>query len=129
MSREHRFLTGREAGGIKPVFGLTACSALFSIIPRRTHNPSRSILIRAATVGYATAPDFEVHHPEGLSFDERIAWTMLSDPVFREAYEKEGIRVDWKAVRRAAGVRDEQHAESELDARHRRKRRLVRSKL
>ncbi|KAJ7264282.1 NUDIX hydrolase domain-like protein [Mycena rebaudengoi] len=112
MSREHRFLTGREAGGIKPVFGLTA-----------------SILIRAATVGYATAPDFEVHHPEGLSSDERIAWTMLSDPVFREAYEKEGIRVDWKAVRRAAGVRDEQHAESELDARHRRKRRLVRSKL
>ena len=23
--RAHRFLTGREAGGIKPVFGLTAC--------------------------------------------------------------------------------------------------------
>jgi coenzyme A diphosphatase NUDT7 len=24
--RSHRFLTGREAGGIKPVFGLTACA-------------------------------------------------------------------------------------------------------
>ncbi len=23
--RMHRFLTGREAGGIKPIFGLTAC--------------------------------------------------------------------------------------------------------
>lgn len=26
--RMHRFLTGREAGGIKPVYGLTACVAL-----------------------------------------------------------------------------------------------------
>ena len=28
--RSHRFLTGREAGGIKPVFGLTAYSLMFS---------------------------------------------------------------------------------------------------
>ncbi|KAF8887246.1 hypothetical protein CPB84DRAFT_1816637 [Gymnopilus junonius] len=34
--RMHRFLTGREAGGIKPVFGLTS-----------------AMLIRTATIGYA----------------------------------------------------------------------------
>lgn len=27
--RMHRFLTGREAGGIKPVFGLTACVQVY----------------------------------------------------------------------------------------------------
>ncbi|KAJ7264192.1 NUDIX hydrolase domain-like protein [Mycena rebaudengoi] len=88
-ARYHRFLTGREAGGIKPVFGLTA-----------------SILIRVATVGYATAPDFEVDHPEGQTAEERVAWTLLSNPAFKEAYEMEGIRIDWNAVRKVAGVRE-----------------------
>ncbi|VDB90106.1 unnamed protein product [Peniophora sp. CBMAI 1063] len=44
--RMHRFLTGREAGGIKPVFGLTA-----------------AILIRTAMIGYARKPAFTLHAP------------------------------------------------------------------
>ncbi|THU78981.1 hypothetical protein K435DRAFT_832182 [Dendrothele bispora CBS 962.96] len=40
------FLTGREAGGIKPVYGLTA-----------------AILIHVAQVGYKREPDFEVEPP------------------------------------------------------------------
>jgi peroxisomal coenzyme A diphosphatase NUDT7 len=30
--RMHRFLTGREAGGIKPIYGLTACVFLPSLL-------------------------------------------------------------------------------------------------
>ncbi|KAJ7109089.1 NUDIX hydrolase domain-like protein [Mycena crocata] len=87
MSRAHRFLTGREAGGIKPVFGLTA-----------------SILIHAASVAHAREPDFEVLHPDGQTREERIAWAIVSNPVFRDAYEAEKIKVDWPAVHRLAGV-------------------------
>ncbi|KAJ6621003.1 NUDIX hydrolase domain-like protein [Mycena sp. CBHHK59/15] len=97
-SRGHRFLTGREAGGIKPVFGLTA-----------------GILIHAASIAYARAPDFEVYAPPPALHQtsaERIAWAMVSkEAVWREAYEKEGLRVDWKAVRRVAGVRARGHAD------------------
>ncbi|KAF8886963.1 NUDIX hydrolase domain-like protein [Infundibulicybe gibba] len=71
-SRVHRFLTGREAGGIKPVFGLTA-----------------GILIHAATVGYRQAPDFEVQPPGAPSLEQKIAWAMLQKPVLKEACEAE----------------------------------------
>ncbi|KAJ7051745.1 NUDIX hydrolase domain-like protein [Mycena amicta] len=93
IARMHRFLTGREAGGIKPVFGLTA-----------------AILIHAASVAHAQQPDFEVMHPNGMDGAARIAWAVLTNPVFREAYEKEGTakrkrkKVDWAVVRRVAGV-------------------------
>jgi len=73
-SRVHKFLTGREAGGIKPVFGLTA-----------------AILIRVATVGYAREPDFEVLSPNELSLEERIAWALLNRKVFKDACENEGV--------------------------------------
>ncbi|KAJ3710317.1 NUDIX hydrolase domain-like protein, partial [Lentinula raphanica] len=61
--RMHQFLTGREAGGIKPVYGLTA-----------------AILIHTARVGYSpsppslASPDFEVSPPDGASTSMRIAW-------------------------------------------------------
>ncbi|KAJ7314216.1 NUDIX hydrolase domain-like protein [Mycena albidolilacea] len=88
-TRAHRFLTGREAGGIKPVFGLTA-----------------AILIKAASVAHAPRlPDFEVMPPGAPSVEARIAWAVYSNPAFREAYERERLRVDWKAVARAAGVK------------------------
>lgn len=74
ISRVHKFLTGREAGGIKPVFGLTA-----------------AILIRVATIGYAREPDFEVHSPNEPSLEERIAWALLNRKVFKDACEKEGV--------------------------------------
>ncbi|KAF9449059.1 hypothetical protein P691DRAFT_728642 [Macrolepiota fuliginosa MF-IS2] len=72
--RVHQFLTGREAGGIKPIFGLTA-----------------GMMIRVATIGYGRQPDFEVITPGAPSLDERIAWALLSRPVFRHACEKEGV--------------------------------------
>ncbi|KAJ7638159.1 NUDIX hydrolase domain-like protein [Mycena rosella] len=88
VSRAHRFLTGREAGGIKPVFGLTA-----------------AILIKAASIAHARLPDFEVAHPEGQTSEARIAWAVYSNPAFRKAYEAEGIRVNWGTVARLAGVK------------------------
>ncbi|KAF9463715.1 NUDIX hydrolase domain-like protein [Collybia nuda] len=83
--RAHQFLTGREAGGIKPVFGLTA-----------------SILIRVSTIGYGREPDFEVHPPGSPSRDERFAWAMVSRPALREACDKEGLRADWEVLTRLA---------------------------
>ncbi|KAJ7193653.1 hypothetical protein GGX14DRAFT_701098 [Mycena pura] len=81
-ARAHRFLTGREAGGIKPV----------------------AILIHAASIAHARAPDFEVAPPDALSGAARIAWALITNPVFKEAYDAEGIDVDWAAVRRVAGI-------------------------
>ncbi|TCD68643.1 hypothetical protein EIP91_010298 [Steccherinum ochraceum] len=72
--RMHRFLTGREAGGTKPIFGLTA-----------------AILIRAATIGYALAPDYELTAPGQPSHLERIEYALKHHPIFREASVKEGL--------------------------------------
>ncbi|KAK0242863.1 NUDIX hydrolase domain-like protein [Armillaria nabsnona] len=83
--RVHQFLTGREAGGTKPVFGLTA-----------------AILIRVAMLGYRKEPDFEVEPPGAPTNEERIAWVMYSNPAFREACEVEGVEVEWESVRRIA---------------------------
>ncbi|KAI5116234.1 hypothetical protein M0805_003296 [Coniferiporia weirii] len=70
--RMHRFLTGREAGGIKPVYGLTA-----------------SMLIRVACIGYARAPDFEIAAPGQPSMSERIDYALRHDPKFVEAAAEE----------------------------------------
>ncbi|EIN11101.1 hypothetical protein PUNSTDRAFT_101119 [Punctularia strigosozonata HHB-11173 SS5] len=59
--RMHRFLTGREAGGTKPIFGLTA-----------------SILILVASVGYAQEPLFDVSAPGQPTMDDRIAYALRS---------------------------------------------------
>ncbi|KAJ3719169.1 NUDIX hydrolase domain-like protein [Lentinula raphanica] len=101
--RMHQFLTGREAGGIKPVYGLTA-----------------AILIHTARVGYSPSPpslatpDFEVSPPDGASTSMRIAWAFYRPGTpdrpnfFREALENEGLagKVDWERVRKVAGVED-----------------------
>ncbi|PPQ92758.1 hypothetical protein CVT25_003867, partial [Psilocybe cyanescens] len=96
--RVHQFLTGREAGGIKPVFGLTA-----------------AMLIRTATIGYARQPDFEVHAPHAPTSEERIAWALLNRKVFREACEQHGI--DLRPAKRITEARERR------DARRRRKER------
>ncbi|KAJ3783330.1 NUDIX hydrolase domain-like protein [Lentinula aff. detonsa] len=102
--RMHQFLTGREAGGIKPVFGLTA-----------------AILIHTARAGYSpsppalASPDFEVSAPDGASTSMRIAWAFYRPPtshrpnLLREALENEGLagKVNWERVRKVAGVPDE----------------------
>lgn len=91
----HQFLTGREAGGIKPIFGLTAYVLTPAQTRSRTNangfNICRGMMIRVATIGYGREPEFEVMTSETPSLDERIAWALLSRSVFRRACEKEGV--------------------------------------
>ncbi|KAJ7614862.1 NUDIX hydrolase domain-like protein [Roridomyces roridus] len=88
-ARVHRFLTGREAGGIKPIFGMTS-----------------AVLIEAACIAHAPrVPDYEVYPPGVDPRDKRIAIEVFGNPIFRKAYEEEGVSVDWAVVRRVAGVR------------------------
>ncbi|KAH9931777.1 NUDIX hydrolase domain-like protein [Amylocystis lapponica] len=75
--RLHRFLTGREAGGTKPIFGLTA-----------------AMLIRVATVGYGREPDFELYAPGQPTLEQRLAHALKHHPVFRKAARREGIDPD-----------------------------------
>ncbi|KAF9545470.1 hypothetical protein CPC08DRAFT_716179 [Agrocybe pediades] len=79
LFRVHQFLTGREAGGIKPVFGLTA-----------------SILIHTSTIAHARLPSFELHPPSPPNpptppMQVRIAWALLNKPSFTEACTKESV--------------------------------------
>ncbi|KAH8829951.1 NUDIX hydrolase domain-like protein [Flagelloscypha sp. PMI_526] len=91
--RLHSFLTGREAGGIKPIFGLTA-----------------SILIETARLAYPhiTIP-YEVHPPSAPNKLQRIAWAMWKrrDEWERECHE-EGLKVNWNEVGKLAGVDGEE---------------------
>ncbi|KAI0065964.1 hypothetical protein BV25DRAFT_1880011 [Artomyces pyxidatus] len=74
LVRMHRFLTGREAGGIKPIFGLTA-----------------AIMIRTASVAYERTPDFTVHAPGEPPMGMRVAWTLRRPGErLREALANEG---------------------------------------
>ncbi|KAI0796437.1 NUDIX hydrolase domain-like protein [Irpex lacteus] len=75
--RMHRFLTGREAGGTKPIYGLTA-----------------AILIWVAMIGYGRRPDFELFAPGQWSHEQRLAYAMKHNPILREAQKKEGINPD-----------------------------------
>ncbi|KAI0076967.1 hypothetical protein K474DRAFT_1181426 [Panus rudis PR-1116 ss-1] len=80
--RMHRFLTGREAGGTKPVFGLTA-----------------SILIRVASIGYGRKPDFEVNAPGQPTHEERIVDALKHHEVFRSAAIAERMDPDALAAK------------------------------
>ncbi|PCH40719.1 hypothetical protein WOLCODRAFT_70305 [Wolfiporia cocos MD-104 SS10] len=108
--RIHRFLTGREAGGTKPIFGLTA-----------------AIMIRVAAIGYGRQPDFEVFAPNQPSQEERIAYALKTNPVFREAAQQEGIDPD-KVPDPSTFRRADRERQEEV-SRGRRRRRRVRSKL
>ncbi|WVQ75914.1 hypothetical protein IAR50_005549 [Cryptococcus sp. DSM 104548] len=78
--RMHRFLTGREREGVKPVYGLTA-----------------AILVKAASVGYGVDPDFAVHAPGQSSMDDRIEYEIqYGKGALRRAVESEGLAGDWK---------------------------------
>ncbi|TFK47004.1 hypothetical protein OE88DRAFT_1714761 [Heliocybe sulcata] len=72
--RMHRFLTGREAGGVKPVFGLTA-----------------AIMIEVAKIGYAREPEFEVDAENQPSQLERIVSAMKYAEHFKEAMREENL--------------------------------------
>ncbi|KAG9092452.1 hypothetical protein FS749_015744 [Ceratobasidium sp. UAMH 11750] len=76
--RFHRFLTGREEQGVKPIFGLTA-----------------SILLHAAMVAYhPQQPDFEVQAPNQRSTEQRFETAMRTVPVLRDAARAERLR-EW----------------------------------
>ncbi|KAJ1306821.1 hypothetical protein OPQ81_007807 [Rhizoctonia solani] len=76
--RFHRFLTGREEQGVKPIFGLTA-----------------SILLQAAIIAYnPQQPDFQVQAPNQRSTEERFATAMRTVPVLRDAARAEGLK-EW----------------------------------
>ncbi|KDN42786.1 hypothetical protein RSAG8_06540, partial [Rhizoctonia solani AG-8 WAC10335] len=76
--RFHRFLTGREEQGVKPIFGLTA-----------------SILLHTATIAYnPQKPDFQVQAPNQRSTEERFATAMRTVPVLRDAARAEGLK-EW----------------------------------
>ncbi|WVQ83165.1 hypothetical protein IAT38_005303 [Cryptococcus sp. DSM 104549] len=79
--RFHRFLTGREGAGVKPVFGLTAI-----------------MLIHAATVGYDQQPDFVLNAPGQKTMEERIAFEIVGKEhsPLRRAVIDEGLWDDWK---------------------------------
>jgi coenzyme A diphosphatase NUDT7 len=49
------------------------------------------MLIRTATIGYAREPDYEVQPPDAPSMEERIAYVMLHNPNFRDAFIAEGL--------------------------------------
>ncbi|KAK2465862.1 hypothetical protein APHAL10511_001503 [Amanita phalloides] len=97
--RGHSFLTGREVGGIRPIIGLTA-----------------AILIRVAEIGFARSPSFEVRAPGEPTMVRRMAWAVLSKPVYREACEAEGIEVDWAAVGRLARMEGTKEVKEKEDS-------------
>ncbi|KAG9127922.1 hypothetical protein FRC07_007573 [Ceratobasidium sp. 392] len=76
--RFHRFLTGREEQGVKPIFGLTA-----------------SILLHAAMVAYhPQQPDFVVQAPNQRSTEQRFDTAMRTVPVLRDAARAEKLK-EW----------------------------------
>ena len=126
--RMHNFLTGREAGGTKPIFGLTACVAFLATmnaLALRTLD-NRSILIRVASIGYGQQPDFEPYAPEEPTMQQRIAYALRHDPIFREAEIAEGIDPD--KTPDPSSLVDSSQPGAEVK-RTRRRRRRVRAKL
>ncbi|KAJ8591260.1 hypothetical protein M405DRAFT_692710, partial [Rhizopogon salebrosus TDB-379] len=74
----HRFLTRREADGVKPIIGFTA-----------------NILIHIAVLGYACAPGFEFNLPDAPMPAQQIARALLA-PTSRLqlACEREDVNAD-----------------------------------
>jgi len=86
----HRFLTGREGGGVKPVYGLTA------YVHSKEGADGRAILINAAMVGYDQEPTFERLAPDQRSMAERIEWEIRNGAgALRRAVEADGLLSDW----------------------------------
>ncbi|WWC86800.1 uncharacterized protein L201_001679 [Kwoniella dendrophila CBS 6074] len=78
--RFHRFLTGREIQGVKPVYGLTA-----------------AILIQSAMLGYDQKPDFPIHAPGQESMKDRILYDVgHGQGPLKRAIDIEGLWDDWK---------------------------------
>lgn len=95
--RMHQFLTGREQGGVKPVYGVTSYVLGSSYVPLTTFDIFfdlcfiSAILIHIAAQAYRHPPAFDIQAPNQPSMHERIAWALLHVPRLREACEKEGV--------------------------------------
>ncbi|KAF9516774.1 hypothetical protein BS47DRAFT_1291844, partial [Hydnum rufescens UP504] len=72
LVRMHRFLTGREELGVKPVYGLTA-----------------TICLHVASIGYARPPEFPMYAPSEKRLSERVAHILRNESVFIRAVEQE----------------------------------------
>ncbi|CAK9786887.1 hypothetical protein CC85DRAFT_289453 [Cutaneotrichosporon oleaginosum] len=77
--RMHRFLTGREGGGVRPVYGLTA-----------------GILINAAKTGFGQEPTFGEFAPGQMDMEDRLRFQIVSQGgQLRRAVEAEGMMGPW----------------------------------
>ena len=110
----HRFLTGKENEGVKPVYGLTSYVPPFlnfAILPIRLAYPSSplhglygvidasAILIEAAKIGFDTRPAFDQFAPQQHTMFERIRWEVLHGKgPLRRAIEVEGLWDQWEQV-------------------------------
>lgn len=54
----------------------------------------RQMLIRVASIGYGREPDFELCAPDEPGMEQRIAYALRHDPIFRAAAAAEGIDPD-----------------------------------
>jgi len=96
--RLHTFLTGREAGGTKPVAGLTA-----------------SIMLEVATIGYGRQPvGFEVDTPGQANRGERIAYAINRVKMLHEAVRREKTRWDWGREERKESAKRSRRGEAGL---------------
>jgi coenzyme A diphosphatase NUDT7 len=110
VMRMHRFLTGREAGGIKPIYGLTACvfcllptTILYCTPPLYIYLCPRvsAILIRTAAIAYGRPPDFPVQARGEPEVNERVAWSLrhpgkrLEEAMRREHFDAERAAHVW----------------------------------
>ena len=110
VMRMHRFLTGREAGGIKPIYGLTAC--VFCLLPPLHYCTVlrryvylfplvSAILIRTAAIAYGRPPDFPVQARGEPEINERVAWSLrhpgkrLEEAMRRERFDAERAARVW----------------------------------
>ena len=101
--RMHRFLTGREAGGIKPIYGLTACvlSHYNTVHHRYTYALISAILIRTAAIAYGRPPDFPVQARGEPEINVRVAWSLrhpgkrLEEAIRRESFDAERAARVW----------------------------------
>jgi 2-hydroxy-dATP diphosphatase / coenzyme A diphosphatase len=114
--RTHSFLTGREAEGVKPIYGMTSCASFLSDLHATQTDAFivcaasttrilwiRAILIRTAQIGYARHPDFELYAPGQMNQDVRVANAMVKEESLRKACRDEGIEQDWVTPRGTQG--------------------------
>jgi hypothetical protein len=113
--RMHRFLTGREVGGKRPIFGLTACVSSFlsfsSLAKSIMNGMCSAILIRTASIGLAQAPLFDLYASNEPTVEERIIRVFTTDEHFREDARAEGLDPDAIASRAQRIIERQRHRE------------------